>query len=173
VLAATGCRFGQAARITVAGVQVDAERLMVPASQKGKGDKSRPYVAVPVGTDVIERLKPLLVGRASDEPLLMRPVHRGARAPWDPASLMQRPWRKALDDACVVYVQPYALRHSSIVRQLRKGLPVRIVAGLHDTSTAMIEKHYSAHILDMADELARQALVPLAPAVPHPLRAIG
>ncbi len=86
---------------------------------------------------------------------------------------MQRPWRKTLESAGVPYVKPYALRHSSIVRMLRKGIPVRIVAGLHDTSVAMIEKHYSAYILDMADELARQAIVSLTTAAPTPLRAAG
>src|SRR4029077_12553391 len=35
VLAATGARFSQVARITVAGLQADAERLNVPASVKG------------------------------------------------------------------------------------------------------------------------------------------
>ena len=33
-------------------------------------------------------------------------------------------------------IVPYALRHSSIVRQLRAGLPVRCAAALHDTSAA-------------------------------------
>jgi integrase len=181
VLAATGARFSQVARITVAGLQVDAERLIVPASIKGKGDKKRPSIAVPVGPDVIARLKPLVVGRAGQESLLMRWVHRQTgpatwervkRAPWDAASLMQRPWRKTLDGARVAPIEPYALRHSSIVRMLRKGIPVRIVAGLHDTSTAMIERHYSAHILDMADELARQAIVSLTTPAPAPLRVV-
>lgn len=182
ILAATGARFSQVARITIAGLQIDAERLIVPASIKGKGDKKRPSVAVPVGSDVIARLKPLANGRAGHEALLMHWIHkqtgpatwvRDRRDPWADASFMLRDWRKALDAARVEYVEPYALRHSSIVRMLRKGLPVRIVAGLHDTSTAMIERHYSAHILDMADELARQALVPLTSAAPTPLRVAG
>jgi integrase len=177
VLAATGARYSQAARITVAGLQVDARRLMVPASAKGKGEKQRPEIAVPVGNDVIERLQPRVVGRAGHEPLLMRTDRRatkeGKRAPWDAASLMQRPWRKALALAGVAYVEPYALRHSSIVRMLLKNIPVRIVAGLHDTSMAMIERHYSADILNMADELARQAIVPMTTAAPTPLRAVG
>jgi site-specific recombinase XerD len=58
-------------------------------------------------------------------------------------------------------IVPYALRHSSIVRGLRAGLPVRLVAALHDTSTPMIEKHYSAFIVDAMDELAAKAIVPL------------
>jgi hypothetical protein len=86
---------------------------------------------------------------------------------------MQRPWRKAIALAGVPYVEPYALRHSSIVRMLRKGIPVRIVAGLHDTSVSMIERHYSAFILDMADELARQAIVSLTSAAPTPIRVAG
>jgi integrase len=181
VLAATGARFSQVAKIAVADVQADAERIMVPASGKGKGSKGRSRLAVPVGSDVIERLKPLIEGRGGHEPLLMRWVRRQvsptrwecvARAPWDTASHMQRGWRKALKIAGVAHVEAYALRHSSIVRMLREGLPVRVVAGLHDTSTAMIEKHYSAYILDMADELARRAVIPLTSA-PAALLAVG
>ncbi len=36
----------------------------------------------------------------------------------------------------------YALRHSSIVRQILARVPVRVVAVMHDTSVAMIEKNY-------------------------------
>jgi integrase len=169
-LAATGGRFSQIARITVADVQVEAERILVPTSAKGKGPKARARIAVPVGADVIGRLMPLIKGRASEESLLTRWIHRQVsattwerveRVPWSVASHMQRGWRKALKAAGLPHVEAYALRHSSIVRQLREGLPVRVVAGLHDTSTAMIERHYSAHILDMADELARRAITPL------------
>ena len=58
---------------------------------------------------------------------------------------------------------PYALRHSSIVRQLRAGLPVRLVAALHDTSARMIELHYSAAIVDALDDLSAGAVIPLVP----------
>jgi integrase len=59
----------------------------------------------------------------------------------------------------------YALRHSSICRALLKGVPVSIVARLHDTSTREIEAHYAAHILDVAgDALSRKGLLrPEAP----------
>ena len=180
VLAATGARFSQVARITVADVQGDAVRIMVPTSAKGRGAKARARIAVPVGVDVIERLRPLIEGRRKTEPLLTRWIHRQVgpmewerveRAPWTSAVLMQRGWRKALALTGVPHVAAYALRHSSIVRQLREGLPVRVVAGLHDTSTAMIERHYSAHILDMADELARRAITPLVSASPSEIAA--
>jgi integrase len=76
VLAATGARFSQAAKIAVADVQTDACRVMVPASAKGKGAKARARIAVPVGADVIERLRDQTKGRKASEPLLMRWVHR-------------------------------------------------------------------------------------------------
>ena len=58
----------------------------------------------------------------------------------------------------------YALRHSSIVRQLLAGVPVRIVAAGHDTSVVMIERTYSRYIGDHSDALARGAMLDMAPA---------
>ena len=55
-------------------------------------------------------------------------------------------------------VTMYALRHTSIVRQLLANVPVRVVAALHDTSVVMIERDYSRYIADHADELARATL---------------
>jgi integrase len=172
VLAATGCRFSQAAALTVRDLQIDARRILVPSSRKGRSAKARPQIAVPIGDDVIDRLKVLVVGRAADEPLLRRWISRQAggpftwervrRAPWTSASEMTRNWARALAQTIVsAGTPPYALRHSSIVRALRAGVPVRITAALHDTSSAMIEKHYAAHILDISDDLARRALTPL------------
>jgi hypothetical protein len=53
----------------------------------------------------------------------------------------------------------YALRHSSIVRQLLGGVPIRVVATTHDTSVAMIEKTYSRYITDHSDALSRAAML--------------
>ncbi len=53
----------------------------------------------------------------------------------------------------------YALRHTSVVRQLLANVPIRIVATLHDTSVAMIERTYSRHIGDHSDALARSAML--------------
>jgi tRNA A37 threonylcarbamoyladenosine dehydratase len=47
------------------------------------------------------------------------------------------------------------------VRGLRAALPVRLVAALHDTSSAMIERNYAAYIVDAMDELSAKAIVPL------------
>ena len=56
-------------------------------------------------------------------------------------------------------VSMYALRHSSIVRQLLAGVPIRVVAVNHDTSIAMLERTYSRHIGDHSDALARVGLL--------------
>ena len=58
---------------------------------------------------------------------------------------------------------PYCLRHSSIVRMLKKRTPTRIVASYHDTSEAMIEKHYSKHIVSVSDDMIRATLLDFEP----------
>ena len=52
-----------------------------------------------------------------------------------------------------------ALRHSSIVRALLAGTPTRVVASSHDTSTTILERVYSAFVLDFADPVARLGLL--------------
>jgi len=60
-------------------------------------------------------------------------------------------------DAAVVTI--YALRHSSIVRMLLQNVPIRLVASLHNTSVAMIEKNYSKYITEHSDDISRKALL--------------
>jgi len=55
------------------------------------------------------------------------------------------------------------LRHSSIVRGLRKGLPIQQVAKLHNISVKMIERHYAKYIAIALEDLARAAVVSLVP----------
>ena len=87
------------------------------------------------------------------------------RRAWMVSSEMTRPWRASLIGAeLTVDLVPYCLRHSSIVRGLRAGLPVRLVAAVHDTSVAMVEKHYGAFIVDATEDLLRRATVALVPA---------
>jgi hypothetical protein len=59
-------------------------------------------------------------------------------------------------------ITPYALRHSSIVRMLLRGLPVSLVASLHDTSETEIHKHYGRYITDVSDTIARGAMLDLS-----------
>jgi integrase len=183
VLAATGARFSQVNRMTVADVQAKQKRLMVPVSRKGRGVKNSSHIGVRVGDDVLAALAKATAGRKGSEPLFLRPRwepvgearwEKGERAPWHSASQLTRPrlWAAIVARAGLAAgTIPYALRHSSIVRGLRAGLPVRLVAALHDTSSAMIERHYAAFIVDAMDELAARAVVPLttAPAVVIPI----
>lgn len=180
VLAATGARFSQVIRMTVADVQEN--RLMVPVSKKGRGAKAAAQIAVRVGEDVIAALFPAIIGRKGTDVLLERPhwikgpgrrLIANSRGPWQWATELSAPWAAIRKRAGITSdIVPYALRHSSIVRGLRAGLPVRLVAALHDTSTPMIERHYSAFITDAMDELAAKAIVPLTSATVAHIRLV-
>ena len=88
-------------------------------------------------------------------------------APWrksDHSRLFRRAVERSGLDPAVVTI--YALRHSNIVRQILAGVPIRVVAVNHDTSTAMIERTYSRFIGDHADAIARTALLDLAATPP-------
>ena len=124
--------------------------------------------------DTIQKLEPAIDGRDGHEPLLLRWAYRNVgpfqwekdvRRPWGEASEIDKLWAATIKRAKVPEdTIMYALRHSSIVRGLRAGLPVRLVAALHDTSSEMIEAHYSAHIIDATEELARRAALALTAA---------
>ena len=171
LLAATGARFSQVIRIGVGDVQPDAGRVLVPVSRKGRSRKTG-SIPVPVGEDVLQKITPLTRGRDPQVPLLERWRHeqvpgsirwrRAKRGPWRSASELLRPWGQIRERAGLPDAIPYALRHTSIVRGVRANLPLRLVAGLHDTSTEMIERHYSKWIVDGLEDLARKAIVPLA-----------
>ncbi|MBU3078853.1 tyrosine-type recombinase/integrase [Sphingomonas quercus] len=170
LLAATGARFSQVTRMLVGDVQPEFKRVMVPPSRKGRGRKPGKPIPVRVGPDVLAVLEGTAEGRKASEPLLVRWRYRQIsptkwvrvdRRAWTSSSEMSRWWAEIVKAAGCPGVIPYALRHSSIVRAIRNGLPIRLVAALHDTSVAMIEKHYARWITESLDELAAQAVVPL------------
>lgn len=170
VLATTGARFSQVKRMLVQDVQPEQSRLLIPRSHKGRG-RDRNYIRMPVAPDVIESLAPAIEGRASDEMLLerwrVRQVKatewvRVGRGPWNAASEMTRKWQALREMVDLPPdIVPYALRHSSIVRGLTHDLPIRLVAALHDTSVAMIERYYSRWITDSLEDLASTAAIPM------------
>lgn len=170
VMAATGARFSQVVRLRVADAQTDKGRLMMPVSRKGRGKSG--VTPIPVGSDVLAALSPVIRNRAGDERLLERWLYKQAkgairwerveRGPWQVPAEIVRSWAKIREEADLEdAVVPYALRHSSIVRGIRAGLPIRLVAALHDTSVAMIERHYGRWIADGLEELAARAIIPL------------
>jgi len=158
IAAVTGARVSQIANLCVADLQADRSdpRLMIPSSRKGRGQKKVIHVPVPIPASVAEKLKQASKGKATDAPLLTKPS--GER--WkqsDHSRLFRRVVLGAALDPSEVTL--YALRHSSIVRDLLANVPVRVVATKHDTSIAMIERNYSKYIADHADVLSRRAML--------------
>ena len=118
--AVTGARPSQIVRLEVRDVLDGSEpRLMMPASRKGKGRKAKSHYPVPISADLAERLAAM--DRSANAPLLTRPGGK----PWR-RSNQAYPFRRVAS-ACgqdPAEVTMYALRHSSIVRQLLAGVPV-------------------------------------------------
>jgi integrase len=157
--AVTGARVSQLARLEVADLQPN--RLMMPSSRKGKGVKRIERKAVPIPASLAAKLKAAAAKRAASAPLLLRADGQ----PWQPRN---QDYRQPVINAVIragfdpAKVTLYALRHSSIARQILAGVPLRLVATSHDTSTAMIEASYSALIHEHGDGIVRAALLDVA-----------
>jgi integrase len=164
MLAETGSRPSQVSRLVVADLIAASDRPRVQMVRSGKGGsknraarKSERF-PVPISVRLAKRLQAAAKGRKPDAPLLVQADGQ----PWGerPADAYREDIRDIVAslefDADTTL---YALRHSSIVRALKKNIPIRIVAASHDTSVAAIERHYSRHILQHSDELSRRALL--------------
>jgi integrase len=154
--AVTGARASQLKRLVVADVQ--KARLMMPSSKKGKGKRRIDHRPVPIPEGLALRLKQASKGRSVDAPLLV--TDEGKPWPKNHRDLVRQVMISAELDPEEVTLG--ALRHSSIVRQLLNGTPIRVVATAHDTSVAMIEKTYSKYISDHADDLLRAGMLDLS-----------
>jgi integrase len=167
VLAQTGARISQVARLTCGDLQADGPdpRLLMPTSYKGRGEKQRQQVPVPITASLAALLDELRRDRPRDATLLLK----GDSTRWLATNRSEQ-WTIFREVAERAGFDPdeitsYCLRHSSICRMLLKGVPVSVVARLHDTSSDEIEAHYAAYILDVAgDALSRKGLLlPEAP----------
>jgi hypothetical protein len=161
--AMTGARSSQLAALLVADLQAGRSdpRLMMPSSRKGRGQRQITRRPVPITPALAAKLRQAAGTRAPTAPLLLRRNDQ----PWNPQNQkhLRIPFAriaKQLGLECT----PYALRHSSIVRQLLANVPIRVVAAGHDTSVAMLERTYSPHISDHSDAIARRGLLDTAPA---------
>jgi integrase len=162
VAAVTGARLSQLARLEIADLQADGPepRLLMPLSAKGRA-RNKPHERrpVPITGALASVLKQEAADRASDAPLLTRADGSG----WGHSRTRhhRNDFRAVIEAAGLDpdEVTLYALRHSSIVRQLLANVPIRIVATLHDTSVKMIERTYSRYIASHGDEIARRALL--------------
>jgi integrase len=160
VAAVTGARPSQIARLEVADIQAKRPdpRLMMPCMAKGRSRKAVERRPVPVPPSLAAKLAALGEGRPPDAQLLLK---RDGK-PWgrgDHAELFAEARARAGLGREVV---PYSLRHTSVVRQLLAGTPVRVTAHLHDTSVAMLERTYSRYISDHSDVLVRRATLDLS-----------
>jgi len=163
VAAVTGARYSQIAGLTVADM-LPGDRLNMPTSRKGKGTKKVLRRSTPIPSGLALKLAGAAQGRGENEPLLRKP----SGAPWSKSDHYRlfgqavAASRLSPDDIGPYEMDDvtlYALRHSSIVRALLRGVPVRVVAVQHDTSVVMIERNYSAHMADHADALARVGML--------------
>jgi integrase len=155
VLAVSGCRPSQASRLTVG--DLEPARVLLPRSLKGKGKKTISRRPIPLPPALIARLQTEAAGRPAFDPLLRRPNGQA----WLTGD--QNKWiRRALAAAGLPSaIVPYSLRHSSIIRSLRRGTPVRVVADAHDTSVKMLEATYAKYIADHSEEAIRAAQIDL------------
>ena len=150
-LALTGARVSQLARCQVR--DLIGERLMIPSSAKGQ-NKRASRIPVPIPVALADRLRVAAAGRRAADPLFVKPSgdkwRKGDHA---------RPFARAIAAIGEDAATSYALRHSHITTQLLAGLPVQLVAKLHDTSASQIEKHYAATIASHSDDLVQKAMV--------------
>jgi integrase len=165
VLASTGTRVSQAWRLEVGDLQADKLRLMMPLSAKGRNRaKALERRAVPIGEGLAALLAQEAGNRPPDAPLLR--LANGQ--PWTWNGPLRRAWAAIIAATGIdANTTPYSLRHSSVVRALLAGTPVRLVASLHDSSVKMLEASYSRYISDaeQSDTVARRGLLALdAPA---------
>jgi integrase len=164
VLAVTGTRPVQAARLLVGDLLAD--KLMMPRSAKGRGQKRIERRPIPIPPTLVTKLQAAAADRPADAPLLQRPDG----AAWHSGhSDHSRPFERALAAASLPKVVPYAMRHSSITRALLRGVPVRVVADQHDTSVGMLERNYAKYIGDHSDAVIRAAQIDLAPTAEDPV----
>src|SRR6516165_4999092 len=154
-----GARSSQIARCTIGDLLQG--KLSVPASHKGRGGGRGGHVPIPITLSLAARLRRAAAGRPTHAPLLVRADGEA----WQPKKAdHRRPFEEAARAAGLpADTTIYSLRHSSIVRALRQNVPIKIVADWHDTSTAIIEKHYAKFITHHADDLIRSALLDTSP----------
>jgi integrase len=164
VLAITGARPSQVVRLRVEDLHDHQVRpkLMMPKSGKGGGRnrakrKAERY-SVPITVQLAARLRAAAKGRDQGAPLLTR--SDGSPWPKHPGQHCHRLVDKVVTAVGLgPEVTMYALRHSSIVRMLLANVPIRLIASLHNTGVAMIERNYSRYITEHSDDISRKALL--------------
>jgi integrase len=150
VLAGTGTRESQALKLHPSDLRdddMDTPRLMLWCSSKGR-DRDPEQRSVPITPKLAETLRARAIARRRNRPLFDRL--------WN----MSQRFRVVLERLGLdLSLSPYTLRHSSIIRQIRSNVPLRIIAFNHDTSVVEIERTYGRYLNNASDDLTRKALL--------------
>jgi len=155
----TGSRPVQLLGATVNDLDMTSCMLHIAASAKGKpGSARRPGVSVPITPGLTRDLAAAAKANGVGGRLFTRPrvvmdpkefgrwTDTGERTGWT-KNVWVRPFREAVLAAGLpTGTTLYSLRHSHIVQMIQANIPLRIIASMCDTSTAMIEVHYSRWI---------------------------
>jgi hypothetical protein len=168
VLAQTGARPSQAARLYVRDLiaHKTEPRLMMPKSAKGGGlnrtSKKVERYSVAITPALAQRLAKAAKGRPASAPLLLQ--SNGKTWGVDGKGVSDDYREDIAEVVKAIGLDPdevtlYALRHSSIVRNLLLNVPIRVVAASHNTSVAEIERTYSKFITEHSGNLSRRALL--------------
>jgi integrase len=158
--AETGARPSQIARIRVGDLQAD--RIMVPSSRKGREGKEMKLAAIPITAVLAARLRAAAADRGQSDPLLLRDERFEDRT-WGPKTHEDLFRKVVMELGLPSDVTFYVLRHTAVCRQILAGVRLRLIAARLDTSTEVIEKNYSAFISDADDEQMRRGLLERTP----------
>ncbi len=149
-LAGTGVRESQVLKLwpdDLRDEDSEAPRLMMPCSNKGK-DRDPEHRALPITPALAGKLRARAITRGPGKPLFDRIWNLSLR------------FRVALQLLGLdLSLTPYVLRHSSIIRQIRNNVPLRLNAFHHDTSTFEIERTYGRYLNDATHDLTRKGLL--------------
>jgi integrase len=158
VLAGCGVRESQALKLRHDDLRDDttaAPRLMMWCSAKGR-DRDPEQRSLPISPKLAKMLRARAIARGPSRPLFDRIWNMSLR------------FRVVLERLGLdLSLSPYTLRHSSIIRQIRNNVPLRVIAFTHDTSVIEIERTYGRYLGNASDDLTRRAL--LDDAVPVPV----
>jgi integrase len=155
VLAGTGVRESQALKLRPDDIRDDdakAPKIMMWCSAKGR-DRDPEQRALPISPKLAKMLRTRAMARGKNgQPLFDRIWNVSLRF----RAVLER---LGLD----LSLSPYVLRHTSIIRQIRSGTPMRIIAYVHDTSTYEIEKTYARYLGSASDDARRGLLDDVMP----------
>ncbi|HEY7842431.1 MAG TPA: hypothetical protein VID30_01985 [Bradyrhizobium sp.] len=149
VMAGTGARESQLLKLRPQDILDDeAEpRLMVWCSNKGAHREPEQRM-LSITPRLAKALRTRALARGQDRPLFDRV--------WGTS----KSFRVVLERLGLdLTLSPYVMRHSSIIRQIRAGKPLRFIAFDHDTSTGEIERTYARHLNGARGDLSRQGLL--------------